>query len=267
MCKKNKFPTIEERSNNWISSHKACKGDELDLIVNVQLMPEWEARGFITKDVEAFREKMNEPDLPGESAVLGTRKPADRKSRQRAAGLADTRHKEMMEYAWSYEPIFRGENGKYNHLDPDKWESSIVATKKKSKSVTATYFHRMDRRKLRHDGRAECREIPEMPEEIKEEEREFFPENADGTIDINAWIIAEERNNNAKFDAFLAENKKAREAEILEAGDFLIIDSPEKELIARLQKQNNIYRDFIEEFNLNKLYETWLAQNGKGEGK
>lgn len=270
MCKKNKFPTIDERSNNWISNHKAGKGDELDLIVNVQLMPEWEARGFITKDVEAFREKMNEEDLPGESAVLGTRKPGNRKDRKRAEKLTEKRHEEMMRYSWSYEPINRAENGKYNHLDLDEFRSSVVATKKRSKSEAQTFFNRVDRRKARHNGRAECREIQDVfMDDAEEEKREFYPERVDGTVDIDFclrhnWMFRDLDDGiyGYEYDGDDDEEMESYE-EYLEGENSRLTREN-----SRFKREINLYKDFIGEFNLNKLYQTWLAQNGKGvEGK
>lgn len=254
MCKNN-IPTIEERNYNWLHNHKAGKGDELDLIVNIQLMPEWEARGFITKDVEAFRDKMNEEDLPGESAVLGTRKPGNRKDRKRAEELAEKRHEEMMRYSWSYEPINRAKNGKYNHLNLDEFRSSVVATKKKSKSEAQTFFNRIDRRKSRHNGKAECREIPEyIADDTEEENREFYPEKADGTIDLDAYLAED------IYDDWDDWNDSYWE---LEDEEDLVYEE-----ISQLKREINTYKDFIGEFNLGKLYQTWLAQNGKGvEGK
>lgn len=251
MCKNN-IPTIEERNYNWLHNHKAGKGDELNLIVNIQLMPEWEARGFITRDVEAFRDKMNEQDLPGESAVLGTRKPGDRATRRKATAHAGKRHEEMMWYAWSYEPINRGRNGKYNHFDADEFESSVVATKKKSKSEAATFFNRVDRRKSRHEGKAECgRYTPEMDfEEDDLELCEIFPEKADGTIDLDAYLAED------IYDDWDDWNDSYWE---LEDEEDLVYEE-----ISQLKREINTYKDFIGEFNLGKLYQTWLAQNGKG---
>lgn len=273
MCKNN-IPTIEERNYNWLHNHKAGKGDELDLIVNIQLMPEWEARGFITKDVEAFREKMNEEDIPipGESAALGTRKPGDRATRRKATAHAGKRHEEMMEYAWAYEPIFRGENGKYNHLDPDKWESSIVATKKKSKSEAATFFNRVDRRKSRHEGKAECGRYTletDFDDFEDEELLEIFPEKADGTIDLDAYLAEEEYDEDDYEPDYMS--REWCEMECIDYPEDDYDEDDEEEEIAltyaensRLKREIATYRDFIGEFNLNKLYETWLAQNGKG---
>lgn len=283
MCKNN-IPTIEERNYNWLHNHKAGKGDELDLIVNVQLMPEWEARGFITKDVEAFREKMNEQDLPGESAVLGTRKPGNRKDRQRAEELVNKRREKMMWYAWSYEPINRGRNGKYNHFDADEFESSVVATKKKSKSEAATFFNRVDRRKSRHNGKAECREIPEyIADDAEEENREFYPEKADGTVDVDFclrhnWLYADLDDGiyGAEYDEdddYEPEymSREWCEMECIDYPEDDYDEDDEEEEVAltyaensRLKREINLYKDFLGEFNLNKLYQTWLTQNGKG---
>lgn len=291
MCK---VPTIEQRNYEWIHNLAANKGDELDLIVNIQLMPEWESRGFITRDVEAFRDKMNEEDLPGESAVLGTHKPGDRATRRKATAHAGKRREKMMWYAWSYEPINRGRNGKYNHFDADEFESSVVATKKKSKSKAKTFFDRVDRRKSRHNGKAECREIPEyIADDAEEENREFYPEKADGTVDVDFclrhnWLYADLDDgiygaeydddddwDNDDWDDDYEPEYMSREWCEMECIDYPEDGYDEEEEIAltyaensRLKREIATYRDFIGEYNLNKLYETWLAQNGNGvEGK
>ena len=274
MCKKNKFPTIEERSNNWIHNHKAGKGDELDLIVNIQLMPEWESRGFITRDVEAFREKMNEQDLPGESAVLGTRKPGDRKSRQKATKKTEARHKEMMDYCWSYEPILRGKNGEHiaRKLSYEEYKEFTVATKKKSKREANTYWDRIDRRKTRHEGKAECgRYAPETDFDDFEDDEisEIFPEKADGTIDLDAYLAEEEYDEDDYEPDYMS--REWCEMECIDYPEDDYDEDDEEEEVAltyaensRLKREINLYKDFLGEFNLNKLYQTWLAQNGKG---
>lgn len=250
-------PTIKERSNNWIHNHRGAGMDELDLITNVELMPDWEKRGYTLPDVNAFREKMNEQDLPGESAVLGTRKPGDRKSRQKATKKTEARHKEMMDYCWSYEPILRGKNGEHiaRKLSYEEYKEFTVATKKKSKREANTYWNRIDRRKSRHEGKAGCREIPDIfVDDAEEENREFFPEKADGTIDLDAYLAED------IYDDWDDWNDSYWE---LEDEEDLVYEE-----ISQLKREISTYKDFLGEFNLNKLYQTWLAQNGKGvEGK
>lgn len=264
MCK---VPTIEERNYNWIHNHKAGKGDELDLIVNVQLMPEWEARGFITRDVEAFREKMNEEDLPGESAVLGTRKPGDRAIRRKATARAKNRQIEKLKTVYSYESINRGEDGRTHRFNGvEEWLDTIVAAKKKSKSEAREFFNRVDRRKARHNGRAECREIPDVfMDDAEEEKREFYPERADGTVDVDFclrhnWMFRDLDDGiyGYEYDGDDDEEMESYE-EYLEGENSRLTREN-----SRLKREISTYKDFIGEFNLNRLYEVWLAQNGKG---
>ena len=260
MCKN--VPTIEQRSYVWIHNHAANKDDELDLIVNVQLMPEWEARGFITKDVEAFRDKMNEADLPGESAVLGTRKPADRATRRKATARAKNRQIEKLKTVYSYESINRGEDGKTHRFNGvEEWMDTIVAAKKKSKSEARKLFDRVDRRKTRHEGRAECRN-PEMFDDFDdfedEEICEIFPEKADGTIDVNAYLAEDDYDEDYELECIDYDETESYE-EYLERENSRLTKED-----SRLKREINIYKDFLGEFNLGKLYQTWLAANGKG---
>ena len=259
-------PTIEQRNYEWLHNHAAGKGDELDLIVNVQLMPEWEARGFITKDVEAFREKMNEEDIPGESAVLGTRKPGDRKSRRKATAKAKRHLADIYPLTDSVRKVGNG----YIKVSGDG-EVKVSTTD----LCRLTEYKRADRRKSRHNGKAECREIPEYiadNADASEEERQSYQEKADGTVDIDFclrhnWLYADLDDGiyGAEYDGDYVDDDYDDEDD-----DFEEVESYEEYLESensRLKREINLYKDFIGEFNLNRLYKVWLAQNGKGECK
>lgn len=273
MCKN--VPSIEQRNYEWIHNHAANKGDELELIVNTRLMPEWESRGFITRDVEAFRYKMNQglpknreeeitdddllldgitEEFPGEECVIkGLRRPNDNTLRHLRDRRAKNRHMREMKTVGGYDSICRGKNGKTHFDNSDEWEAAIVATKEKHEPYDPGYWRRVDRRKSRRNGKAECgRYTPEMfGDDFEDEElREIFPEKADGTIDLDAYLAEEEY---SEWDDWNDSYWELEDEEDL-------VD----EEISRLTREINIYKDFIGEFNLNRLYEVWLAQNGKG---
>lgn len=275
MCKQH-VPTIEERRTAWINKF-GSSSDELSLISSSVVYPDSAAsdKKHVSRIAGMCRYKMNqgvpkeeekEPtvddllldgiseEFPGEECVIkGLRRPNDNTLRHLRDSRAKSRHKEMMWYAWSYEPINRAENGKYNHLNLDEFRSSVVATKKKSKSEAATFFNRVNRRKSRHEGKAECgRYTPEMFSDDFEDEElcEIFPEKADGTIDLDAYLAEEEYEDFEEFESY---------EEYLEGENSQLTREN-----SRLKREINLYKDFIGEFNLGKLHQTWLAANGKG---
>lgn len=165
----------------------------------------------------------------------GTRKPTNRASRRKATARAKAKRKRNMITVYGYDPIIRGENGKTFATSDEEFESSIVATKKSGKSAMTAMYKKMDRRKLRHNGKMECNNyIPEDFDDLDdfddEEIYEYFPKLDDYYDDSD-------------FDNYYDEEELMAEE------------------ISCLKREINLYKDFIGEFGLNKLYETWLAQN------
>ena len=307
MCKH--FPDIEERRTNWINRMNGSF-DELELLTAAQCIKKFYEDNHHTPRVEMFAYKVEQgfqpeidiedddllldginQEFPGDECVLkGVKRPNDNTSRYMRTKLAKSRHMNNVHRGKSV-PIYRGENGEYtyNGQDADEFEKTIVATKECPKSESG--YKRMDRRKLRHDGRAECREIPETPEEIKEEEREFFPEKEDGTVDVDFclrhnWmfrdlddgIYGHEYDDDDDWDDDDYDDDYEPEYMSREWCEMECIDYPEDDYDdedeeeealtyaenSRLKREIATYRDFIGEYNLGKLYQTWLAQNGKG---
>ena len=159
----------------------------------------------------------------------GSRKPANRASRRKATARAKAKHKKNLLTVYGYDAILRGENGKTFATSDEEFESSIVATKKNGKSPMFSMYKRQDRRKLRHNGKAECNNyIPETDFEDDDFENDEW---------VNDW-------DDNDWCGYYYDNEELMAEEI-----------------SCLKKEINLYRDFIGEFGLNKLYETWLAQN------
>ena len=298
MCKKrNGIPSVEERKAAWINSYPASR-DELSLLVNAQLIADWEAEGHTTDIVESFRAKMNQgirsvvdvPDeellidgiseeFPGDECVIkGIRRPGDNTVRYLNTRKANARAVDGAKSIGTHVTINRGENGNTRPKSNDEWLKTTVAAKKKPKPGCGNYFKKLDRRKTRHEGKVECFKYTPVFITETEPEETHFPEREDGTIDVDAYIKANADNEPMPLGWSRLEDPKQEIADIkvdfsevvkqaaaLSAEIDKMVESLrpiQADEISRLKREINLYRDFIGEFNLNKLYQTWLANNG-----
>lgn len=135
-----------------------------------QDVTEMEICFFLANENDFKPEKFEIPDkelqfeFPGEECILkGIRRPGDNTRRYMETRRVNaSRIKMAKTVGGCYNTINRGENGKTFAQNDDEWKSTIVATKKNDKSSMAAMYKKMDRCKIRHQGKAECREyVPE----------------------------------------------------------------------------------------------------------
>lgn len=165
----------------------------------------------------------------------GTRKPVNRGQRRKTTARAKAKHKKNLLTVYGYDAILRGENGKTFATSDEEFKSSIVATKKNGKSSMLSMYKRQDRRKLRHNGKAEC--------------NNYIPETDFEDFENDEWVNDWDENDEWVNDWY--DND----------WDYYYDNEVMAEEISCLKREINLYKDFIGEFGLNKLYETWLAQN------
>ena len=213
---------------------------EMDLILNGTILKPCD---FETEDVVERK---------------GTRKPTDRNIRRKATAKAKARHKRNLLTVYGYESINRGENGKTTAQSNEEWKSSLVATKENGKSSMLSMYKRMDRRGNRQKGKVECRDYDFDMDEFSlediykdEMEKEFFPEKADGTIDIDEYIYWD-------IDHYDCEDDS--DDDCCNWCSCSMIEEAEKDF-AFLNKEIAIYNRFISEFNLEYAFKSWRKAN------
>lgn len=120
---------------------------------------------FLANEDDDFKpEKFEIPDeelqfeFPGEECILsGLRRPNDNTVRHMRTARAESRHMMKMKTVGGYTSINRSENGRYIIHDHDEWKETIVATKKKPKSDCSNCYKKVDHRKIRYEGKTDCR--------------------------------------------------------------------------------------------------------------
>ena len=126
------------------------------------------------------------------------------------------------------------------------------------------YWKRMNSRITRHSGKQEIIDFLKANEPDEDfDEVEFedvnFPTREDGTIDIDAvWMEEHPTYEDDDDDGY-----EYRRYYDPETGDH-VVECVETEN-HKLRREINMYKDFLGEYNLGKLFKTWLAANGKEE--
>lgn len=202
--------------------------DDLDFYVDTMVVPEEAEKFTRIYRINAFRVKANDLDMdaddiygkenkeirdepkeipldkllldgvdiefPGDECILkGIRRPGDNTRRYIATRKANAKALNGAITIGTHVTINRGENGNTSPKNREEWLKTTVAAKKKPKSDCRNYFKKADRRKSRHSGKAECREVPVYidNEAFETENPEVFPEREDGTVDIDAVLVSE----------------------------------------------------------------------------
>ena len=187
-----------------------------------------------------YNAKANEPD-PVVAPIKGTRRPGNRAERRKATIKAKRHLKEIEPLTMSVRRTRNG--GVIKRGDTYSWLPEWKA---------------MDRRNRRHTAKEICRDF--VPDEIDTvsdpwaytDEEYFFAggENLHGDFDDSATeMIYEDYHNPGYLD-----------------DDWDDDDNPcsgcmADDTIADLRREIARYKDFLGEFNLNTLYERWLADN------
>ena len=130
------------------------------------------------------------------------------------------------------------------------------------------YWKRMNSRIARHEGKKEIADFladDSQPFDAWEDWNgmyfdEHFPTREDGTIDLDA-VWREEHPTYEDDEDDDDDGYEYRRYYDPETGDHVVecVETEEH----KLTREINLYKDFLGEYNLGKLFKSWLATNGK----